>query len=646
MVGIFGLASLEDINMAYTNEDLENLRNRIIEISSKNGGHLAPSLGVVELSTALHEVFKSPEDSIIWDVGHQAYAHKILTGRGDRFHTIRMRGGLSGFPKREESEHDPFGTGHSSTSISAALGIAEAKRLSGDKSKTIAVIGDGSLTGGLAFEGMNNAGHIQNKNLIVVLNDNQMSIDKNVGAIARFMNRGLTNPTYNRIKRDVKTLLNIVSTKELNLVDLTRRAALVVKDFFLAGSLFEAFGFRYIGPIDGHDYKSLVETLKNISDDIDKSPDKSQPVLLHVITKKGKGYAPAEKDPSKYHGISKFDINTGDPLSDPNDPRPTYTAAFSDSLCRLMQQDSRVIAITAAMPSGTGLDKVRDRFPGRYYDVGIAEQHATVFAAGLATRGFRPVFAVYSSFLQRSFDQVIHDVALQNLPVIFAIDRAGVVGDDGPTHHGVFDLSFLRSIPNMTIMAPSDEEELSRMLFSAMTYKGPVAIRYPRGKGTGVAVSASPEPIPFGKSVTIGDPEKPDCVIFSAGNMLKVAVDAASSLKLRGIDAAVVDARFVKPLDESCILRMAKRCRRFITIEDGMKAGGFGSAVLELLSDRGFEEISVLRFGYDDIFVEQGAIPELHRMHDLYADAIVSAVISENAERSSDSVLHISSPRR
>jgi 1-deoxy-D-xylulose-5-phosphate synthase len=620
------------------NEIAGNLRKRIISVVSATGGHLAPSLGVVELTVALHRVFDSPTDSIVWDVGHQAYAHKILTGRDGKFDTLRTKGGVSGFPKREESEHDAFGVGHSSTSISAALGIAEAKRITGEAGKSIAVIGDGSMTAGLAYEGLNNSGHVRNKRLIVILNDNQMSIDENVGALASFMNKGLTHPVYNRIKRDFKALGKIFSTKEHDLVELTRRAALVVKDFFLAGSLFEAFGFRYIGPIDGHDIESLVSTLENISKNIDADEEGARPVLLHVITRKGKGYEPAEQKPERFHGLGAFNVEDGSAKK--SSGAPTYTKVFGETACDIMSSDSRVVAITAAMPSGTGLDMVRDRFPGRYYDVGIAEPHAAVFAAGLASRGLRPIVGIYSSFLQRSYDAIIHDVCLQNLPVIFAVDRAGVVGEDGPTHHGVFDLSYLRHVPNLVVMSPKDEGELNRMLKSAIGYNLPVAIRYPRGAGLGVEVGADVTPIELGKAETLSDPDDATWSIFAIGNMVKVASDAAKLLADKGISAAVINARFAKPMDKECVLDHAGRGRSILTIEDNVLAGGFGGGVLELLNSEtlrvvnaGFANTKVIRCGYRDAFVEHASVKELHSDHGLTAEGIVDRI--EKANRAS-----------
>jgi len=614
----------------------DDLRERIISVVSKTGGHLAPSLGVVELTVALHHVFDSPKDSIVWDVGHQAYAHKLITGRDGKFDTLRTKGGVSGFPKRDESEHDAFGVGHSSTSISAALGIAEAKRITGEAGKSIAVIGDGSMTAGLAYEGLNNSGHVRNKRLIVILNDNQMSIDENVGALASFMNKGLTHPVYNRIKRDFKALGKIFSTKEHDLVELTRRAALVVKDFFLAGSLFEAFGFRYIGPIDGHDIESLVSTLDNISKNIDADDEGARPVLLHVITRKGKGYEPAEQKPERFHGLGAFNVEDGS--TEKKSGPPTYTKVFGETTCDIMSSDSRVVAITAAMPSGTGLDMVRDRFPGRYYDVGIAEPHAAVFAAGLASCGLRPIVGIYSSFLQRSYDAIIHDVCLQNLPVIFAVDRAGVVGEDGPTHHGVFDLSYLRHVPNLVVMSPKDEAELQGMLSSAINYNLPVAIRYPRGAGLGVPLDVDKAAIELGRAEVLSDPDDAKWAIFAIGNMVKPASDAALKLKEKGISASVINARFAKPMDKDCILDQARRGRSILTIEDNVLAGGFGGGVLELLNSAGFSNTKVIRSGYKDAFVEHASVKELHSDNGLTSDGIVDRIMDAAKGSKEDAV--------
>lgn len=616
------------INESKFDEAAQLLRDQLIDVVSHNGGHLAPSLGVVELTIALHKVFNSPKDAIVWDVGHQAYSHKILTGRGDQFHTLRKMSGISGFPKRSESEHDAFGAGHSSTSISAALGIAEAKRISGEAGKVIAVIGDGSMTAGLAFEGLNHAGHLKNKRLIIIFNDNQMSIDKNVGALSSFMNKGLTSPTYNRIRRDLGALLKIVSTKNLDLVELTKRAALAVKDFFLASHLFGAFGFRYIGPIDGHDIPLLISTLERISANIDNDDDFASPVLLHVLTQKGRGYQPAEDNPTRFHGVGPFNVEDGT-LIKSDVQKPTYTSIFGDAVCDLMKRDSRIVAITAAMPTGTGLDKAKTRFPGRYYDVGIAELHAVVMAAGMATRGFRPIVAIYSSFMQRAYDAIIHDVALQKLPVILALDRAGVVGDDGPTHHGLFDLSYLRHIPNLAVMSPKDGDELRSMIFSAADYGIPVALRYPRGTATIAAVDGEPKKIPLGEAEIVINRDDANLSIIAIGNMVKVAIEAAIELEKLGIRASVINGRFIKPLDEDIILREAMLGRGIVTIEDNMLAGGFGSGVLELLNTKGHDDVQLLRLGYPDEFVEQGTIPELHEKYGL-TPALVADRIMED----------------
>jgi len=609
----------------------DQIRKRIIHVVSQTGGHLAPSLGVVDLTVALHHVFDSPKDSFVWDVGHQAYSHKIITGRDNQMETIRQYQGLSGFTKRAESPHDPFGVGHSSTSISAALGIAEGKKLSGDKGKTIAIIGDGSMTAGLAFEGLNHAGHVLNKRLLVILNDNQMSIDHNVGALAKFMNKGLTSPTYNRIRRDLKTLFKVISRKDLNIIEMSRRAALVVKDFFLAGSLFEAFGFRYIGPIDGHDLDSLIPTLQHIDQIIEDDEEIARPVLLHVLTQKGKGYDPAEKDPSTYHGVAAVQMDEGEfKKTDQIQKTLTYTKAFGNTVETLMEKDSRVIAITAAMPAGTGLTTIKEKFPGRYYDVGIAEPHAVVFAAGLAVRGFRPIVAVYSSFLQRGYDEIIHDVCLQNLPVIFAMDRAGVVGEDGPTHHGVFDISYLRHIPGLIVMAPKDENELQNMLHSALTYDAPVAIRYPRGAGVGVDMDSEFNVIPKGQADVLQYADDAKVSIIAVGKMVSHAVEAAAILQKNNITANVINARFIKPLPSDMILDEAKKSPLIVTVEDNILEGGFGSAVLELLNESDIAMMpKVLRLGYPDEYIPQGKISILHEKYGLDAAGIAQLIINK-----------------
>ncbi|MDF1614818.1 1-deoxy-D-xylulose-5-phosphate synthase [Desulfurivibrio dismutans] len=591
------------------------LRDTIINTVAHTGGHLAPCLGVVELTLALHYVFNTPSDKIIWDVGHQCYTHKLITGRQERFGTLRQLGGISGFPKREESEYDHFDTGHSSTSISAALGMAVGTELKGENNKTIAVIGDGSMTGGLAFEGLNQAGHL-GKNLIVVLNDNEMSISPNVGALSSFLSRKLTGRTMVRIKKELEHLLKNFQMGE-NVLHLLKRSEESLKGFFTPGMLFEALKFEYIGPIPGHHLESLLETFRNVRD------FSQGPVLIHVITTKGKGYTPAEERPGDFHGVGPFEVATGK-LAATAGP-PSYTKIFGDTLVELATQDPRICAITAAMPSGTGLSRFAAEFPDRFFDVGIAEQHAATFAAGLASEGLRPVVAVYSTFLQRAFDQVIHDICLPELPVIFAIDRGGVVGDDGPTHHGVFDLSFLRIIPNLVMLAPKDENELRHMLFTALQCPEPVAIRYPRGAGLGLPLDQELQKIPFGKGELLR--EGSDVLLLPVGNRVAPAMEAAAELAKTGISAAVINPRFVKPLDGELISEWAGKTGRVVTVEDNVRAGGFGSAVMELLQRRGLAQVRVKTLGLPDRFLEHGSQPQLWQLARIDAAAISAAVL-------------------
>ncbi len=592
-----------------------DLREVIISTCAANGGHLAPSLGVVELTIALHKVFNSPRDQIVWDVGHQAYAHKLLTGRRDRFATLRKSGGISGFPKRAESPHDIFDTGHSSTSISAALGLATARDLKGACNKTIAVIGDGSMTGGLAYEGLNNAGHL-NKDLVVILNDNEMSIAENVGALSNFLSRTITNEFVHKIKKELQSFLGGLDGIGKGVLKIAQRAEQSLKGLFTPGMLFQAFGFEYVGPIDGHNIELLLHTLENV-----KRFDNS--VLIHVLTTKGKGYPPAERNPSLFHGVGPFDKTTGKVLKG-KVAAASYTAVFGNSIKKIAADNDRVVAITAAMPDGTGLAGFAAEFPDRFFDVGIAEQHGVTFAAGLAADGLRPVFALYSSFLQRAYDQVLHDVCLQNLPVVFALDRAGVVGNDGPTHHGVFDLSYLRHLPNMTVMAPKDENELQHMLQTAIEHDGPVTVRYPRGNGYGVALDQNFAALPLGKSevLRVGG----DGVIFALGTMVYPALAAADMLAGEGVRVSVVNARFVKPLDREMIVSLAGKTGFLVTVEENALAGGFGTAILELLEEEGLYGINVLRLGFPDTYVEQGEQGELRSMYGLDAEGIAAAV--------------------
>jgi 1-deoxy-D-xylulose-5-phosphate synthase len=579
------------------------LRRMIIDTCALNGGHLAPSLGVVELTIALHRVFKTPTDKIVWDVGHQAYAHKILTGRRDSFGTLRTLGGMSGFPKRHESPHDAFDAGHSSTSISAATGFAAARDLDKRKNKVLAVIGDGSMTGGIAYEGINHAGHL-NKDMIIILNDNEMSIAENVGALSNFLSRTASSEFIHRFKKNTESFLNRLDVGK-GVLQVARKMEESFKGLFTPGMLFEAFGFEYIGPINGHDLPALIETLENV-----RKFDNA--VLLHVLTKKGKGYKPAEDNPALFHGVGPFDIETGKVLKGKGGAA-SYTAIFGAALCKLAAEDDRITAITAAMPDGTGLSGFSKEFPDRFFDVGIAEQHGVTFAAGLAAEGYRPVFAVYSSFLQRAYDQVFHDVCLQNLPVTFAIDRGGVVGSDGPTHHGAFDVSYLRHLPNMTVMAPKDENELQHMLATAINLGSPAALRYPRGNGYGVALDQTLTTIPVGRAELLR--EGSDAAVLALGTMVYPALDAAKVLDCEyGITLTVVNARFVKPLDEVLILDLARKHKYLITIEENALQGGFGTAVLELLEQHNLSGVRVLRLGYPDSYIPQGEQHELRAM--------------------------------
>ena len=594
----------------------QEIREQIIATVARTGGHLAPSLGVVELTIALHYVFDSPRDKIVWDVGHQAYAHKLLTGRQDRFHTLRQYGGISGFPKRCESPHDVCDTGHSSTSISVALGIAAARCLKRERNRVIAVIGDGSMTAGMAFEGLNNAGDL-NKDLIVVLNDNGMSIAPNVGALSSFLSRKLTAPTMVFLKKQVETLLGSFPAIGGDLLAWAKKGEESFKAFFTPGMLFEALKFTYLGPVNGHRLNHLIETFKNVK-------NLRGPILVHVRTTKGKGYQPAESDPTGFHGLGKFDPDTGEPKKRVGDV-PTYTEVFGETLVRLAGEDQRIVAITAAMPDGTGLVDFRKQFPDRFYDVGICEQHAVTFAAGLALEGMRPVAAIYSTFLQRAYDQVLHDVCQQKLPVVFALDRGGVVGEDGETHQGLFDLSYLRHLPNLVLMAPKDENELRDMLYTAVDHPGPVALRYPRGRGAGVAFSSTLSKIPLGKAELLKEGE--DLLILAVGASVYPALKAAGDLEKRGFNATVVNARFIKPLDDNLILTLAASHGRVLTVEENVVAGGFGSAVLELLADQGLFGVAVKRLGIPDTFVEHGSQDILRQKFGLDAAGILQGAL-------------------
>ncbi len=596
----------------------QEIRDLIIATLSKTGGHLASNLGVVELTLALHYVFDAPKDKIVWDVSHQAYTHKILTGRRELLSTIRQPGGISGFCKRAESIYDVFGAGHSSTSISAALGIAEARDLRGEHFNVIAVIGDGALTAGLALEGLNNAGAKKRK-FIVVLNDNEMSISRNVGALSRYLNRIITASFYNKLKAEIEHAVKTIPGIGESVFKLGKRFDEYLKGFITPGILFEELGFKYVGPINGHDIEQLNETFRNVRDNVDR------PTLMHVVTRKGKGYKLAEQDAAMYHGASPFCVDTGRFMKEES-TAPGYTKMFGRTLLRLAQEDDSIVAITAAMCSGTGLDDFAQQFPKRFYDVGIAEQHAVTFAAGLATEGITPVAAIYSSFLQRAYDQVFHDVCLQNLNVTFALDRAGLVGADGPTHHGVFDYAYLRHLPNMIVMAPKDENELQHMLKTAIEYPGPAAIRYPRGAGIGVELDQELHLLEIGKAETLrtGD----DLAILAIGHTVRIAVESAKNLEEdEQISATVVNARFVKPLDTELILALAQKTGRIVTVEEHVVQGGFGSAVLELLQAHGLNHVAIRCIGLPDHYIEHGSPVLLRHKYGLDAEGIEKVVL-------------------
>ena len=576
----------------------QEIRDEIIETCARNGGHLGSSLGAVEINVALHYVFDSPADRLVWDVGHQAYAHKLLTGRRERFRTIRTEGGLAGFPERHESPHDAFGVGHASTAVSAALGMIEARQRKGEKGKVVAVVGDGALTGGAAFEGLNQAGYLK-RDLIVVLNDNEMSISPNVGAMSEWLSKKFTSRTYNRWRKSVKDFLGKVP-RGTEAIEVIRHGITAAKALVTPGVLFEGLGFHYVGPADGHDVGALIETFQKLA-------TFEGPVLFHLVTTKGKGYHPAESDlVTRGHGLSFFDVKTGLPVK--KGGAKAFTDLFAEAVAEQMQRDPRVVAITAAMLEGTGLAKVKKLFPDRTYDVGIAEQHAVTFAAGMACEGLRPVVAIYSTFLQRAYDQIIHDVALQQLPVTFALDRGGLVGADGKTHQGAFDLSYLRCIPHLVVMAPSDENEMRHALATALAHDGPAAFRFPRGSAVGVPLDPEPVALPLGKGRLLRDGGKgADVAIVAAGPPARAALEAAELLAKEGISATVVDARFVKPLDEELIAAVASAARRLVTVEEAALAGGFGSAVLEGLERAGLlQKVATRRLGLPDRFVTHG----------------------------------------
>jgi 1-deoxy-D-xylulose-5-phosphate synthase len=577
----------------------QEIREEIIRVTSINGGHLATNLGIVELTLALHSVFDAPLDKIVWDTGNQVYAHKLITGRREQFHTLRQFGGLSGFTRREESPYDTFNAGHAGTSISAALGMVEARDHLGQDHKVIAVIGDGAMTAGMVYEGLNQAG-ASKKDFIVILNDNEMSISKNVGAISAYLSRIITGQLYTKVKEEAKHLLKTIPRIGQPMIKAAHKVEESAKGFIGPGLLFEELGFQYIGPIDGNRFDHLFPTLENIS-------RLKGPILVHVITKKGKGYEPAEQNPVTLHAASPFQVETGQARKTPR--FPTYTGVFASTLTRLAKRDRQIMAITAAMPEGTGLSQFAKEFPDRCYDVGIAEPHAVTFAAGLAAAGLRPVVAIYSTFMQRAYDQILHDVCIQNLPVVLCLDRAGLVGEDGHTHHGIFDIGFLRILPNLVIMAPKDENELQHMVYTATKHSGPVAIRYPRGEGLGVGMDARLLRLPIGKAELLRDGS--DVAILALGHGVYPSLDVARELEKEGIAAAVVNMRFVKPLDRELILQMARRTRRLVTVEEHVLQGGFGSAVLEILEEEGLSGVEVKRIGLPDQFIEHGAVRSL-----------------------------------
>jgi 1-deoxy-D-xylulose-5-phosphate synthase len=602
---------LRKLSIAELNTLAQEIRQLIINTVASRGGHLAASLGAVELALALHYVFNTPQDKIVWDVGHQAYAHKIITGRKKDFENLRQQEGISGFPRREESVYDTFDVGHSGTSISAAAGFMEAESLKGAGNKTIAVIGDGSMTTGMAFEGLNWTG-ARKKNMIIILNDNEMSISPNVGAMSSYLNRVMTGHTITTIKADIKNFFKSIPGVGENLIKFSQQVEEILKKMMVPGALFEEMGFTYVGPLEGHSFKHLIKTFENIK-------QLNGPVLVHVITKKGKGYNFAEENPLTYHGVAPFDVETGKSISAVS-LVPAYTAVFGQTIVKMARTDSRILAITAAMCEGTGLDEFSKKFPNRFYDVGIAEQHAVTFAAGLAADGFIPVVAIYSTFLQRSYDQIVYDVCLQKLPVVFAIDRGGFVGEDGATHQGLLDYSYLRSIPNIVVMAPKDENELQHMLRTAVDCGCPVSLRYPRGKGIGVPLDDELQSLEIGKGEVLL--EGTDIAILAIGAVVHPALAAARKLAAEGLSVEVINARFVKPLDEGLILQTASKIKKLITLEENYLQGGFGSAVLELLAEKGLSDVRVKRLGIPDEFVKHATQAQQRQRYGLDEEGI------------------------
>ncbi len=590
------------------------IRTFLVEKVSENGGHLASNLGVVELTIAMHKAYDLPKDRMIWDVGHQAYTHKILTGRKNEFDTLRKFGGLSGFPKRNESDCDAFDTGHSSTSISAGLGYVEARKISGKSYQVVSVIGDGSLTGGMAYEALNNAAQTKG-NFVIILNDNNMSISENVGGMSKYLDGIRTNHFYNELKKSVTDTLNKIPVVGKEITSQIRKTKNSIKQLLVPGMFFEDMGITYLGPVDGHDIKGLYRTLK-------EAQRMDHAVLVHVLTEKGRGYVPAEKNPSKFHGIGPFDIASGEVLE--VKVKDTYTDVFGKVICKVGEQNEKVAAITAAMKDGTGLSHFGRKFPNRFFDVGIAEEHAVTFAAGLAAAGLKPVFAVYSAFLQRGYDQIVHDVCMQNLPVVFAIDRAGLVGSDGETHQGAYDIAYLNHIPNMTLLSPKNKWEMADMVRFAAEHNGPIALRYPRGTAYD-GLKEYRTAIELGKSEVIY--EESEIAIFSLGHMMEVALDVYTSLKAQGYSCSLINARFVKPMDEALLTKMAENHTMFVTIEDGIKAGGYGEKV-ENFVYRSQLPVQVLVNAIPDQYVEQGSISQLRKEIGLDAQSITEKIIA------------------
>jgi 1-deoxy-D-xylulose-5-phosphate synthase len=600
-------ADVKKLTIPQLTELAEEIRARLIVGVAKTGGHIGPNLGVVELTLAMHYVFNTPKDSFVFDVSHQAYVHKLLTGREKQFHTIRQPGGLNGFMLRTESEHDSYGAGHAGTALSAALGMAVARDMSGGKEHIVAMAGDAAFTNGISFEALNNIA-AQTRRMIIVLNDNAWSIDKNVGAIAEYFHKIVTNPRVSSLHDRAADLLEKYGGKTARHV--VRKAEEAAKGLIGPGMLFEEFGLSYFGPLDGHNLPLLIETFKFLK-------TQNRPVVLHAITQKGRGFQPALEKQKKFHGLGPYDAETGETKSA---GQKTYSEIFAETLTKLADGNEKVVAITAAMPNGTALDLFRPRHPKRYFDVGIAEEHAVIFAAGMATKGYKPFCAIYSTFLQRAFDPIVHDVCLQNLPVVFCMDRGGLSGDDGPTHHGLFDISYLRGVPNLIHMVPKDEDELADMMYTAMLHEGPSAIRYPRGTGPGVTVKEQPVALKIGKAEVIRDSGRADVAIFGLGAMLPEAMRLAEMLEGEGFSAAVINPRFAKPVDRECVADFGGRCGLLVTLEDHVLAGGFGSAVLETLN--GLElQVPVVRVGWPDEFIEHGKVEALRMKYGLTAEA-------------------------